>query len=43
MKNRSYWKALKVRGKKEIDQITFKKLFTKGGERKEVDQITFKK
>ena len=32
MKNRSYWKAIKVREKKEIDQITFKKLFTKGGE-----------
>ena len=32
VKNRSYWKAVKVREKKEIDQITFKKLFTKGGE-----------
>ena len=32
VKNRSYWKAIKVREKKEIDQITFKKWFTKGGE-----------
>ena len=32
VKNRSYWKAIKVREKKEIDQVTFKKLFPKGGE-----------
>ena len=43
VKNRSYWKAIKVREKKEIDQITFKKLFTKGGEKKEIDQIRIKK
>ena len=32
VKNKSYWKAIKVREKKEIDQVTFKKWFTKGGE-----------
>ena len=40
MKNRSYWKAVKVREKKDIDHITFRKWFTKGSEKKEIDQIT---
>ena len=32
VKNKSYWKAIKVREKKDIDQVAFKILFPKGGE-----------
>ena len=43
VKNRSYWKAIKVRENKEIYQITFMKWFTMASEKKHIDQVTFKK